>query len=213
MPYHTVKAGECISSIASLHDHFGETLWNAPENAELKRQRKDPNVLMEGDRVFVPEHKPKQISKASDARYRFRRRGVPAKVKVQFLDEDGQPIANEGYRLDLEGRLIKGATDGDGWFEEGIPPGAKEGKLVFDNGKEYTLRLGYLDPIDSTPGLHQRLQNLGYPCGQDEPNELGPGTLSAVRAYRADQGMSIPDQLDDTVLEETRTNLKSQHYT
>ena len=50
-----VKEGDCLSSIAFEQGFFPDTIWNHSNNAVLKEKRKDPNVLMQGDVVFVPD--------------------------------------------------------------------------------------------------------------------------------------------------------------
>ena len=65
MPNHTVVQGECLSSIAAKAGFTVDALWNLPENAQLKSTRKDPNVLYPGDVVFVPDPRPKLISKST----------------------------------------------------------------------------------------------------------------------------------------------------
>ena len=49
------REGDCISSIAYENGLFPNTLWNHPDNAELKRNRKDMNLLEVGDVVKIPE--------------------------------------------------------------------------------------------------------------------------------------------------------------
>jgi hypothetical protein len=212
MPYHRVKAGECVSSLALKYGHFGNTIWMAPENAELRRQRKNGNVLQEGDEIFIPEIASSIRTCTAGARHRFKRKGVPSRLEVQLLDAHGDPIAAEPYRLDIDGQLLEGSTDGEGWVRETIPPDATDGRLMLDRGDEYQLALGYLDPLDSARGFKQRLANIGYATGDDGPDELGPGTLAAVRLFRADRGMSVPESLTESVLAETREKLEAEHY-
>ena len=213
MPYYKVKSGDCISSIAFKHNLLPDTVWLATENQELRALREDPNVLMEGDRVFVRAKEAKSVDGATDTRHQFRRRGVPSKLQIQFFDEDDKPIANAGYRLDLGGMMIEKTTDGEGWLRVAIPPDLARARLIFDSGEEHVLHLGHLHPLETVEGLHDRLRNLGYPWGEDAYDELGPGTLAAVRVYRADKGMTIPEALTDEVLSETREQLKKEHYT
>jgi N-acetylmuramoyl-L-alanine amidase len=174
--------------------------------------RKNPNVLMEGDRVFVPDRKDQTFDIGTGARHRFKRLGVPAKLQIQFIDETDKAMARLAYRLDVDGNLTNGTTDDDGWLIESIPPAARKGKVIFDNGKTFDLQLGHLDPLDTVAGVQDRLKNLGYSCGHDHRDELGTGTLAAIRAYRATQGLSIPDELSESVLEETRKQLAKQHH-
>jgi N-acetylmuramoyl-L-alanine amidase len=89
MPDHTVTQGECISSIAERYGLFWETVWNHPNNAELRQQRENPNVLRPGDVVFVPERREKLESGATDTRHRFLKKGVPAKLRLRLLKEPG----------------------------------------------------------------------------------------------------------------------------
>ena len=61
-----VKQGDCISSIAFEHGFFGDTIWNHPNNKDLKTKRQDPNILMPGDMVFVPDKRLKEVSESTN---------------------------------------------------------------------------------------------------------------------------------------------------
>jgi len=87
MPSYTVKQGDCISSIAQMHGLFWYKVWNHPKNANLNERRKDPNVLSPGDVVFVPDQEEKEESGATEQRHRFRKKGVPAKLRLRIMEE------------------------------------------------------------------------------------------------------------------------------
>ena len=83
---HIVQQGECILSIAQDHGHLFETVWNDPQNAQLQSVRKDPNILLEGDRVHVPSIKRKAAPCQSAARHTFRKKGT-ARFVLRIVEE------------------------------------------------------------------------------------------------------------------------------
>lgn len=54
---HTISQGECILSLANQYGHKWETIWNAPENEKLRKERGHPGVLLPGDHVSIPDRK------------------------------------------------------------------------------------------------------------------------------------------------------------
>ena len=93
MTIHKVRQHECINSLANRYSLFSETIWRHSNNAELRSLRQNPNILNPGDEVFIPDMEIKQEAVATEQRHRFRRKGVPAKLRLQILkdieEEDG----------------------------------------------------------------------------------------------------------------------------
>jgi len=162
---HKVEQGECISSIAEIYGFFPETIWELADNSELKDLRQDPNVLMAGDTVIIPDKRVKEEVVQTGQQHRFKRKGVPEKLIIQFKDEN-EPRANKAYDLIIDEKYSEGKTDDNGTVDIWIPPNAREGRIIFkEAGDEYKLELGYLDPITEVSGVQARLQNLGYYYG------------------------------------------------
>lgn len=193
---HRVRQGECISSIAFKYGFFADTLWEHRDNTGLKQEREDPDVLLPGDIVKVPELRQKEEPAATGARHSFRRKGVPKKLKVCFTDWKGEPYRNMYYRIEVDGHLSEGTTDTDGSLDHGISPAALFAKIFFDNGHEYEIELGHLDPVSETIGVQQRLRNLGYYNGAVD-GELNDATREALRAFQTAQGLEVTGEPDD----------------
>ncbi len=195
---HEVRRGECIASIAESRGHFWEKLWNLDGNRELKDTRGDPNALLPGDLVEVPEIEPKEESKDTEKRHRFRRKGVPSLLKLQVL-RLGEPVADKPYQLQVDGKIIEGQTDSDGRIEEPIPPESREASLVVDNDGEeirYDLELGGMDPVNTTTGVKARLKNLGFDPGpiDMENSAVYQTALNAFQEQHELEVTGVPDQ-------------------
>ena len=187
---HTVQQGECFSSIADQYGILRKTLWDHPENAELRQLRKDPSVLYPGDIVNVPDMEPKAESKATDARHRFKTKGEPNHIKIRLLVND-KPRAGVAYELEIDGKPVSGSTDGDGYLKVPIPPGAQSGVLRVKEGTivdVFQLGFGTLDPIETDEGVRERLMALGYEVGED--------LAAAVRAFQSKEKMTANGNID-----------------
>jgi hypothetical protein len=197
----TVEQGDCLSSISDEHGFFWSTVWNHPDNADLKELRNDPNALLEGDVVVVPDKAMKEESCATEQKHKFKKKGTPAKIKIRLMLDD-EPRANEPYRLQIDGTWFEGNLDGDGFLEQVIPPGSVRGILRVGTGEridEYELALGTLDPIDTDSGVNGRLRGLGYHFEGDDPE-------AAIRAFQKKEQLEETGAIDD----QTRKKLKER---
>ncbi len=205
---YVVQQGECLLSIALEHGFLPETLWDLPENREVKDKRKDPSVLLPGDRLHIPDPRVKQESSSDGQKHRFRRKGFPAKLRIRVL-QNGEPRKDTPYILDIDGVLSDGTTDGDGGVEVTVPPQAKRGRLTVgkDEGDRqvFELRLSGLDPIDALSGVQQRLDNLGFAC--PVTGALDERTKAALADFQRAFDLEATGEADD----KTRDRLVKEH--
>jgi N-acetylmuramoyl-L-alanine amidase len=198
---HTAEEGECLHSLAEAHGFTSESLWSLSENQSLKQARRDPHALHPGDRVFIPEPRLKEVDGQSEVRHRFKRVGIPVKLRLK-LHDDGKPLKNQGFEVDFGGEVLRGASDNDGVVEVFLPPGAEAGRLKIGAGaqqKVYELDLGRLAPSDGVSGVQSRLNNLGYDAG-DVDGHLGPNTREALRRFQLHHGLKETGKPDaDTI--------------
>jgi len=202
MDKHTVAEGDCILSIANLHGFLWESVWNHPANAELKALRQDPNVLLPGDEVTLPEKGEKEESRGTDARHKFQIRTNLAKFKIRILLDD-QPHKDAPYELRLaSGDVRKGNLDFEGFLTEEIPADVTEGQLVVGPANDrltWGLKFGGLDPIDTPSGVEQRLLQLGFDSQKD--------AKTRIKAFQKKHHLDETGEVDA----KTRLTLKEQY--
>lgn len=204
MQNHIVESGECISSIALAEGFFWETLWNHPQNADLKHQRKDPNILFPGDSVFIPDLQLKQEIRSTETHNRFVKRNNHVTLRLRLLD-DFKPRASLKYTLVVNGLTLNGETDGEGHLRQKIPASATSA-LLLTAEDAYNLEIGVLDPISENTGVQHRLRNLGY-LGEVASGEIDDETTAALSRFQKDHGLSATGELT----EETRKKIESVH--
>lgn len=204
---YVVKEGESLDSIAFAHGFFHETLWDHPENAELREARSDRNMLLPGDRVFIPEKEAKSIAVRSGACHRFRRKGVPALLRLRLLVE-GEPRRNQEYSLWIDDVVpCHGTTDGEGRIRQWVSPAARTARLVIGPDEaSYLFRLGRLRPIEDLTGIQQRLISLDF-ARPPASGVLDTATIAALREFQKAEGLDPTGAPD----EETRKRLQERH--
>lgn len=205
---HVIEPGESVSLLAARHGLFDRTIWDDPANAELRARREHMNVLLPGDRVVIPDRRPRTEPCATGRRHVFRRRGVPSRYRLQVLDA-GRPVADARFRLVVDGVLHEGRTDTEGVLDVTIPPASRRGALRVDRpaGRRpllYRLYFGHLDPITSPTGVVQRLRNLGHL--PPALTEVSPGALEqGMRRFQAQQRLAPTGRIDAPTLDALRT--------
>jgi hypothetical protein len=168
-----VQQGDCIYSIAARTGHLWQTLWSHPQNRELREARKDPGILLPGDRVFVPQIKVKSLMLESGKRYRIVIDGQLVRLRLRMCDGDGEPLARTEYRVSVGQRQQSLTTDDEGYLEAQVPVLAERARLVeVATGESFALLLGHMDPTGSPGGVRKRMANLGYHDGGEE-GEMG----------------------------------------
>ncbi|MEM7199358.1 MAG: peptidoglycan-binding domain-containing protein [Planctomycetota bacterium] len=202
---HEAAEGDSIPSIAVRYGFFPETVWQHPENADLRELRGDPNILSAGDEVFIPAKRRGMATGSTEKRHRFVKKGVPARLRLQLLDDD-EPRSHLRYVMELGGVLHEGETDDDGYLQVVIPPEARSGELRIEGEDPIPLDVSRLDPVDQVSGVQMRLNNLGYDCGEVD-GKCGSRTEGAVRKFQEAEGLQMTGQLD----QETSERLSERH--
>ena len=196
---HTVLEGEHLAGIAAQHGfHDLGTILDHPENDELKKSRPNPNILVAGDRVFIPDPEEKEEVAATQKRTIFQLAGLGLELHAKIVDQGFAAFSGD-VTLKALGTTTPMKPNGD-VFESFLDPTAKHATLQFpvsDTERKrppITLEPGRLDPLDTLSGLQQRLNNLGYFAGfvktpATDPKKLeqqDPQLFMAVQEFQCD---------------------------
>lgn len=200
VPY-VVKQGDHLLGLAHRMAFDPDAIWGDPKNADLAKKRKDSNVLLPGDILYVPDPKKtwRPLTVGSDNSFTV---DVPqTTIALRFADS-GEPIANAAY--EIEGvDLPPGSTDGGGNVVLAVP--ITTGRFVLrllDRNEAHEIRVGHLDPPDEPSGAWARLVALGY---LGRASACAPGSVDelsrALRVFqREHDGLKPTGELDeDTV--------------
>lgn len=214
MSTHTIRQGECLSSIAHRYGfNDWRTIYNHPNNSDFKAKRPNPNLIYPGDVLYIPSQELKEENCATEQLHIFEVDLNPTYLNVCFEDPVNERIANTPYRLKLGSLEIEDKTDGEGWIKKKIPPNAEFGKLTLflnpdnpDAAISWDVKLGHLDPVETTTGVKGRLSNLTFDCGtiNEQENE---DYKAAVSRFQDDCGLQVTGNVD----EETRNRLEKEH--
>ncbi len=205
MPKHRVAKGEWIGGIAASHGHVAwQDLWKHGKNSKL-RKRRDPNLLVENDRVYVPPVDKKKSSAAAGSSHRFVRQRQPDKLILRFV-EVGVYIDLFGaipYTIELGSKKVTGKIEAEGAEVEVPLELAVEEGVLWLGKLRCRLDVGGLDPRNRLSGVQARIRNLGWDAGPVD-NLNGPKTKRGVRNFQRFYAIKI----DGRVGGQTRTKLK-----
>jgi hypothetical protein len=215
---HIVKQGEHVISIAAAYgfSHY-RTIWNHPQNEELKKKRDNPNVLFPGDVLFIPENEEKTYRGETERRHVFVRQGHVLMLNLKLHRGFAQAIRNTACDIYVEYDCRSATTDEDGNLKQQIPDTAVDATLLIKDSEivdgkripleiEMPVKIGFLDPVEEISGQRARLANLGYYLGSAE--EPDPAQFSsAVEEFQCDNSLFV----DGICGEETQARLKQIH--
>lgn len=218
MTYHDVEQGEHLSGIAEKYGFADyHTIWDHAENAELKKQRQNPNVLNPRDRLFIPDKEMKDYSRQTEKRHPFRLLGQPLMLRIRLEREYDQPIAHTKCELLVGLDPSELTSDGNGEIKQKIPKDVESAKLTIKDTLVtkkkkvpfdivVPIKIGHLNPVDKRSGQLARLINLGYyrgPSDEVDEREL----LSAIEEFQCEHNLRV----DGKCGSHTQAKLKEVH--
>ena len=183
-----VKQGEHLSGIAKVYGFQSyNKIWNHAANTALKAKRKNPNVLLPRDEVFVPDREDKSFDILTDHRHRSKLSIERLFIKITVERAYAQPIAQTPCELIVDVDKFEITSDSSGLVEHEISATENAATLIVKDKTSLQkvevpldlrilLKIGYLDPVEDVSGQRARLRNLGYYRGEpDETDDAEKG--------------------------------------
>jgi hypothetical protein len=131
MPSHTVAPGDCFDSIAKQHGFFNYlTIFKHGANAQLCGDSTDPNTLIEGKTVDVPDKVLKKVALKLDGEQRFVIDRRKTRMRVVVADAAGKACKMAACKLVVGGVEVVKAADFEGLVDADIDPADKAGTLA-----------------------------------------------------------------------------------
>ena len=194
MTMYTALAGDTITKIAAAF-HFDDfrDIFEHPDNADLREARPDPNLLVAGDQVHIPDRpEPTTHQLPTDQNHQVVVPVLRQVVRVQFHPHAEGPYDGLEYELEAGTERFEGVIGGI--IEHQVSAKLHTVTLTVHGVGEsaetvrWTLALGHLDPIEMMTGCQARLRNMGFDCGPVDGLD-GPKTRAAVRAFQRHAGV------------------------
>jgi hypothetical protein len=195
-PY-VIRQGDFLAKIAHQFDFDPDAVWNDSSNDDLRALRPNPNILLPGDLLYIPDQVDKQPvvhNLTTGATNTFISPSPPTiAVSHVLVGADPSTYASKAYTIKELDQLTGLETDGDGRVKFEAPVTLHAATVVFtDTGESWVFTLGGLNPINSLSGRFQRLQNLGYIASDIQYDADTPGNNYGVirqglRTLKADQ--------------------------
>ena len=147
-PY-VIRENDYLQRVAFEFDFDGETVWNDDANADLRQLRPDPNFLLAGDVLYIPDQyseSPVTHVLAAGSTTTFVATDPPTvTVSVKFVGGDDSTYAGKAYSVQELEDLTGLTTDGDGVASFEAPVTLETATIVFDDsGETLALAIGVL---------------------------------------------------------------------
>lgn len=197
---YTIRQGDHLAAISARHG-FGTsaTIWSHPRNAEIASVR-DPNVLFEGDEIFLPDKTTGVAFRDTGSEHAFQVVAETLYLRLRLLDPFGKPRSGVGCLIGVGGGddYEESVSDGDGKVAREIDAMVHHAAVESAaDAAEIPLLVGHLDPLGEESGYRARLYNMGYlldPFGDDDEMRI------ALEDFQADQELATTGTLDAPTL-------------
>lgn len=194
MATHTIEQGETLLRIARRYG-LGRVaaLYDHPCNEAFRALRPNPDLVYPGDRIVIPspDDRPGKVG-VTNRQNVFLKTAARETLRLRLKGGQGKRAV-----LTVNGQTLESTVDDRGLLEFELPVHAEAtAELALylsepegEPSHQWTVKLAYLDPIDTLSGIQARCNSLGFDCGIVD-GVMGPQTRQGVKRFQASAGLS-----------------------
>lgn len=218
---HKVVQGECLISIAQKYGVANwRTIYDAPENEEFKKLRKNPNMICPGDIVHIPLLTGTKQPAKLNQKTTYVLKKAKGFLSICLIDKKSNPLSDVPYDVsffkterDQKGEPLKTITGvktgADGYVEQPLPKDAKFALISYSPYPtrpslklKMGLKVGELDDPSTELGMRSRLNHFGFFSGDGRMNEQDQEMFETQLAgfkskYKLSDDSSVIDYFDN----------------
>jgi hypothetical protein len=215
-PY-VVRSGDYLTALAFARGTTVDDILADPNNADFKKQREHPEILLPGDIVYLPEPDRKWLPATVGSTNNFTVKVPEVDVKVTLSGPDGKALANKSVTTVPPLGTAPLTTDGSGGLTLHVPVFLDVVRITVDGGGPvFDVKVGNLDPHDEPSGLISRLRQLGH-IGHESAHAQARQWLAddaeglhqlalqrGIEAFQASKGQDVTGVADDALCKDVR---------
>jgi hypothetical protein len=201
-----ISQGDTLARLAWRAGADADTVWGDARNTDLAKLRKNPQILLACDVLYLPTAPPPTLVSLTPGQVNNFVSDVPSLSILVMLPD----FAGASYTALVDGgnALDPGSVGGDGTLSITVTMDSQVVNLTFTSPDgAVDLLVGHLDPIDTPTGQCQRLQNLGIPLPAPEDDEDGGALARAISLFQLAKGIDPSGECDAA----TQAALESDH--
>jgi hypothetical protein len=201
-----VRLGECLLSVAARSGFADwKVIYEYPDNAALKRERRFPPMLAPHDEVSLPKPRLKELALPTGKAHKIRIERAQARLRLGFVVEPGTAA-----ELAVGGENVGTSLQADALVEVPIEADTARGSLSIrftdelgERPLHMELAIGELHAPESLIGLQARLANLGHYFGAVDGHSY-EATQPAIARFQIAHGLPVTGDGDEDTVEAVR---------
>lgn len=189
---HTIQQGETLTRIAQQYKFTSwKDLYNHPDNAQFRTLRDNPDIILPGDQIIIPDPEPKKVPIKAGASHTFQLKKEVEYLNISLKGANSDSLKGTRVVLNVGEERIDLVLSGDKPLKVPLSNGNEASGVleIYDTPEDeepsqtIDLLVGHLDPVEELSGIQARCNMLGHHCGVVD-GIMGGNTREGVKSFQ-----------------------------